>query len=252
MKDAYYFSHDSNAKDDPKCVSLIEQLGLEGYGIYWVLIEILRDQSEYKYPIALIPAIARRYNTTLEKVNAVVYNYSLFLIIDNDFFFSESLKIRMQALENKREQAKMAGRMSAVKRSLKFNENSTSAQQTFNDRSTDVQRPLNGRSTTVQPVKESKVKESKVKESKVKDIEIPSLEDVKNYCIERKNKVDPDRWYDFYLSKNWMIGKNKMKNWQAAVRNWEKNENNGTNQQNFKANNLSTGDMSKFNRGFFG
>jgi hypothetical protein len=67
-KDAYYFSHDSNAKDDPKCVLLIEQLGLEGYGIFWMLIETLRDQPGYKYPIALISALARRYNTTAEKV----------------------------------------------------------------------------------------------------------------------------------------------------------------------------------------
>ena len=36
-KDAYYFTHDSNAKDDPKCALLIDQLGMEGYGIYWML-----------------------------------------------------------------------------------------------------------------------------------------------------------------------------------------------------------------------
>ena len=72
MKDAYYFSHDSNAKDDPKCVLLIEQLGLEGYGIYWVLIEVLRDQPNYSYPVELLPALARRYNTTAEKIKTVV------------------------------------------------------------------------------------------------------------------------------------------------------------------------------------
>ena len=40
-KDAYYFTHDSNAKDDPKCALLIDQLGMEGYGIYWMLIEVV-------------------------------------------------------------------------------------------------------------------------------------------------------------------------------------------------------------------
>ena len=40
-----YFPHDSNAKDDPKCMVLIDQLGMEGYGIYWVLIE-LRDTTD--------------------------------------------------------------------------------------------------------------------------------------------------------------------------------------------------------------
>ena len=51
-KDAYWFSHDSNAKDDPKVVMMIEQLGLESYGIFWVLVEILREQTGFKYPIA--------------------------------------------------------------------------------------------------------------------------------------------------------------------------------------------------------
>jgi hypothetical protein len=96
-KDAYYFPHDSNAKDDPKCMMLIEQLGLEGYGIFWVLVETLRDQQNYKYPIALLPAIARRYNTTFEKVKTVVYNYSLFMIENDEFFFSNSLNSRMKA-----------------------------------------------------------------------------------------------------------------------------------------------------------
>lgn len=98
-KDAYYFSHDSNAKDDPKCVLLIEQLGLEGYGIYWVLIEILRDQPNYRYPIALIPSIARRYNTTTEKVKTVLTAYTLFAIENDEFFYSESLDNRMKIRE---------------------------------------------------------------------------------------------------------------------------------------------------------
>lgn len=108
MKDAYYFSHDSNAKDDPKCVLLIEQLGLEGYGIYWVLIETLRDQPEYKYPLALVPAIARRYNTTAEKMKTVVGNYGLFEV-DADDFFSLSLIKRMELREEERLKRSIAG-----------------------------------------------------------------------------------------------------------------------------------------------
>lgn len=54
----------------------------------------------------------------------------------------------------------------------------------------------------------------------------PTLDDVKEYCQERGNKVDCQRWYDFYSSKGWMIGKNKMKDWKAAVRTWERADNN--------------------------
>ena len=54
----------------------------------------------------------------------------------------------------------------------------------------------------------------------------PSLEDVQNYCLERNNSVDPQAIIDFYESKGWMVGKNKMKDWKAAVRTWERNRNN--------------------------
>ena len=49
----------------------------------------------------------------------------------------------------------------------------------------------------------------------------PKIEDIKNYCLERKNNIEADRFFDYYESKGWMVGKNKMKNWKAAVRNWE-------------------------------
>ena len=49
----------------------------------------------------------------------------------------------------------------------------------------------------------------------------PTLEEVKNYCEERNNGINPEHFIDFYESKNWMIGKNKMKDWKAAIRTWE-------------------------------
>ena len=55
---------------------------------------------------------------------------------------------------------------------------------------------------------------------------IPNLINVKEYCILRKNNIDPESFVNFYESKNWMIGKNKMKDWKAAVRTWEKREKN--------------------------
>jgi hypothetical protein len=122
MKDAFYFPHDSNAKDDPKCITLIEQMGLEGYGIYWVLLEMLRDQPTYRYPLELIPAIARRYNTTPEKINAVVFDYGLF-VIEDDLFSSVSFLRRMETFEWRREVAQNAGKASAKAR-LKAAKNS--------------------------------------------------------------------------------------------------------------------------------
>ena len=52
----------------------------------------------------------------------------------------------------------------------------------------------------------------------------PSFDEVKAYCEERGNKVDPQAFIDFYTSKGWKIGKETMKDWQAAVRTWERRE----------------------------
>lgn len=50
----------------------------------------------------------------------------------------------------------------------------------------------------------------------------PTLEDVQAYCDERQNGIDAQAFIDFYSAKGWMIGSNKMKDWKAAVRTWEK------------------------------
>ena len=51
----------------------------------------------------------------------------------------------------------------------------------------------------------------------------PTLEEVKAYCKERKNNVDPQHWHDYYSSNGWKVGKNPMKDWKSAVRTWERN-----------------------------
>ena len=145
MKDAYYFSHDSNAKDDPKCVMLIETLQLEGYGIFWMLVETLRDQPDYKYPLKLIPALARRYNTTAEKIKAVIMNFDLFQIEGDEFFYSDSLIRRMTLKDSIIQKRIAAGKQSGkVRRQLS------------------IEHKLNTCSTYGEQLKERKVKEKKV------------------------------------------------------------------------------------------
>ena len=181
MKDAYYFSHDSNAKDDPKCVLLIEQLGLEGYGIFWVLIETLRDQPEYKYPLALIPALARRYNTTSEKMKTVVSQYGLFEITpEGEFFFSESLCRRMESISTFRE--------SQRKKALKRWNNAPA-----------LPRQSHGNANPM-PVKERKVKESKVKDS-TEDTSVSPATDYEQIrqsfifnCPSLPKPISPEKW----------------------------------------------------------
>lgn len=52
----------------------------------------------------------------------------------------------------------------------------------------------------------------------------PAVDEVSAYCQERGNSVDPQRFVDYYSSNGWMVGKNKMKDWKAAVRTWEQKD----------------------------
>lgn len=67
-------------------------------------------------------------------------------------------------------------------------------------------------------------KELDIRDKSNRGFKPPSLEEVQAYCKERNNHVDAERFIDFYESKGWMVGKNKMKNWKACVRTWEQRD----------------------------
>lgn len=69
----------------------------------------------------------------------------------------------------------------------------------------------------------------------------PTLEEVKAYCSERGNKVDPERFIDYYTSNGWKVGKNPMKDWKAAVRTWERSDVQKTRSRNTLLNYKETG-----------
>lgn len=93
-KEAYYFSHDSNARNDLKIIKLRRQLGLEGYGAYWCLIEMLREADEQKLPLSGIDDLAYSFGISSEKLTTVIKSYDLFKL-DEDSFYSERLRRNM-------------------------------------------------------------------------------------------------------------------------------------------------------------
>jgi len=203
-KDAYYFPHDSNAKDDPKCIMLIEELGLEGYGIFWVLIETLRDQPQYKAPIAMLPALARRYNSSGEKFKAVVSRYGLFAIDNDEFFYSEPFSRRMGAIDLKRKELSDAGKRGNAIRWQSGGES--------------------GGDRVAIAIKEKEIKVNQIKgeeiQEKRKRFTAPTLDEVK---LEMGDDLESEKFIDFYASKGWKVGKNPMVDWKASVRTWKRN-----------------------------
>jgi len=87
-KDAFYFPHYSNARNDRKLKRVIKDLGIEGYAIYFMILEVLRDQPNFKYPIKDIDLLADEFGTTDAKLKVVISNYELFIVDANSDFFS--------------------------------------------------------------------------------------------------------------------------------------------------------------------
>lgn len=211
LKDAYYFSHDSNARNDEKILAMRSVYGAEGYGMYFMIIEILREQTEYAIEVNkyVYGSLAIQLQTSVKKVekfiNDCVNEFSL-LTIKDDFLFSESLLRRMEIVDSVSEKRKNA----SITRWNRKNRDSNGMQMDSKCKANDNQL-------------ESKEEENREKETKIQNIIPPELEWVEKYCEERKNEIDVEKFMNHYTSNGWQIGKAKMKDWQAAVRTWEKN-----------------------------
>lgn len=148
-KDTYYFSHDSNARNDDKLIAVRMRQGAEGYGIYFMILERLMESTDYM-SVKDYNIIAFDLRVDASKVKSIIEDFGLFVFTeDGKYFYSESFNRRMVPLDNMREQRRQAGKKSAAKRA-------------GNERnSTTVERPLPKNAT-----KESKVKESKEEREK--------------------------------------------------------------------------------------
>jgi hypothetical protein len=117
-KDAYYFSHDSNARHDPKILAMRSVYGVHGYGMYWIIIEMLRESDEYKLPKSkfLFNAIAMQMqckDVSKEYANQFVSDCinEFDLLTENaHFIWSPSLLKRMEIKDDISEKRRKAAK----------------------------------------------------------------------------------------------------------------------------------------------
>lgn len=119
-KDVYYVSHDFNARNDPKCSALIHEYGPEGYGLYWMMIEIMAEQESHKikkFP-KLYEGLARQFSIELSRlrsiIEALLQDYEL-LLQDDNYIWSDSLIRRMTEKDKKKTAKIEAGRQGGLK-----------------------------------------------------------------------------------------------------------------------------------------
>ena len=118
MNNTFYFSHDGNARGDQKILYLRASHGWEGYGIYWMLIEMMFECSESKLEHENIPAIAYDNQVKPETLQSIVdtcIKKGLF-ISDGNYFWSNSLRCRKELALESRNKKSVAGKIGMEKR----------------------------------------------------------------------------------------------------------------------------------------
>lgn len=220
-KDVYYFSHDCNARNDEKILALRSVYGLEGYAIYFMLIEILREQPTYRLPITKYTynTLAMQMQCECSKVESIVHDCcnefvnenSALLKIEDGYLLSESLLRRMDKVDSTSKSRQEAANIRWNKQT-ECNSNANAKQKECNK----IRRDKN------------KIDENKLKEKRRNNINFiaPTLTEIEDYCKERKNDVDPKKFYDYFDASGWVDSKgNKVKSWKQKIITWERKTN---------------------------
>ncbi len=224
-KDTFWFRHDSNARNDPKLVKLRRLSGVEGIGLFWCVIEMLRESETYTLEESHIDDIV--YDLRIDKkVFDNLFECGLFTL-DNGVFYSKSLLERMRALDVVKEKRRKAGAKGGKAKA---------------DNSKDVASATNEPSKTKAKVKQSLA--SRVELSRVEKNNKNTIEDrqklFKDRITEanenRKEKCNSDTLNEFYFywstigdgEKKMLFEKTKSFSTSRRLTTWVKNNFNGT------------------------
>ena len=228
MKETFYFQHDYNARNDPKLQDVLIDLGVEGIGVFWCIIEQLYEQGG-TLPIRSCKSIAFALHVDCNVVERLVHEYGLFKN-DGEKMWSESVLNRL----NRRKDISDKRKLAALARWRQNLENQSQASTQANDNpiaNNANEMQVQNTSNASAGHKEKEIKEkNNIKESNKEKHETakrfvpPTLEEVKARIKEMNYTFDAESFIAFYQSKNWMIGKNKMKDWKAAMVTWQKRE----------------------------
>ena len=179
---------------------------------------------------------------------AFLFNYNLIEKITEDDYYmtrvSETIGKESDSAERvrrHREKAKLIE--NNVSKTLLGNATVTQSNICVTSCNTEIEKEL-----YIDIEKDIELKKSNEKKTKTKVFAIPTISEIKEYCKERKNNINADKFFNFYESKGWLVGKNKMKDWKAAIRNWESNDfsnNNKTEKESYNNNDFADIDTSE-------
>lgn len=226
MKETFYFAHDYNARNDPKLQNVLFDLGVEGIGVFWCIIEQLYEQGG-KLPLHYCKSIAFALHVDFNMVERLVNDYGLFKN-DGQNMWSESVLNRL----NRRTEVSEKRKLAALARWRQGIENQSQTQapascRQVSENASVMQMQSNSNANAEHKGKEIKEKEiikEREKEKTARRFVPPTIEEVKARIVEMGYTFDAEAFIAFYQSNGWMVGKSKMKDWRAAMVTWQKRE----------------------------
>lgn len=125
-----------------------------------------------------------------------------------------------QIVEKRREAGRKGG--AVIRKQIQAN---ASADQQTKPTTTTTTTPTTTTTTTTTPTVEKEIRIEADKPPAPVVFSPPEVKEVRAYCEGKGYHVDPETFVDYYTANGWMVGRNRMKDWKAAVRRWERKEN---------------------------
>lgn len=167
-----YFSHDSNARNSEKLLNVRMKYGVAGYGIYFMIIERLREEVEYM-SVTDYNVIAFDLRVDSSVVKAIVEDFGLFdFTEDGEFFYSESLMRRMSAKDNISKSRSAAGKKAA---NIRWERERKKKEQEMKTQSLRPEFVANAQKSCSKRITNAHKKDAKEKKRKEKNIDIERL-----------------------------------------------------------------------------
>lgn len=120
-----YLLHDANSGNNLRIMMMVQEEGMKGYGIYWMILEFLRLQNGYKADLKVLPILAQKAKVTMVTLKRIIYDYTLFEV-NNTSFSSSGLSRRMEPWDAQQEAKKDAGRRGGLANQQKIREDKAS------------------------------------------------------------------------------------------------------------------------------
>lgn len=209
-----YFPHDTYASSDEKIEPLILLYGANGYAFYFIHLEYIYRNKSLEFDISdaeTREVICQKLHIDTKEYEQILQTALKKRCFDKSYY-DETGKLTSDGV--KKRAATVLERRERMRNS--YDESK---------KESDIKKELNKSKVKEKncAVSAAETLEETLEEPKKKFVK-PTLEEVKTYCLERKNNIDPEQWFNHYEAVGWTVGKNHMKDWKAAVRTWEQHE----------------------------